>query len=178
MWGPAGEGRWDAVVRRGWELGAMGVRVGVGHVGRHVAVVLVVVSSCPASLLVHVGVVRGGRHRVVVVGRVVCRGGLARGSSAVGRGHAELVQTAKHLSLHLKGHGGSAIVLVHQLHGGGIVIHMVRHGRGVLRVQLHVGQGRDARGRRGLEGVTRGRWWGQVRRVGGYGRVHGGAKVL
>lgn len=88
------------------------------------------------------------------------------------------MQTTQHLGLHLEGHGSSTAVLVHQLHGAGIVIHVVGHGRGVLRVQLHVGQWRDARGRGRLEGITR-RWWRrQVRRVGGHGRVHGGAKVL
>lgn len=82
------------------------------------------------------------------------------------------------MGLHLEGHGCSPTVLVHQLHGGGIVIHVVGHRRRVLGVQIHVGQGWDPRGRRGLEGVTRGRRRRQVRRIGRYGRVHGGAKVL
>lgn len=82
------------------------------------------------------------------------------------------------MGLHLEGHRSSTAVLVHQFHGGGIVIHVVGHGRRILRVQLHVGEGRDPWGRRGLERVTRGRWRRQMRRVGRYGRVHGGAKVL
>lgn len=82
------------------------------------------------------------------------------------------------MGLHLEGHGSSTTVLVHQLHGGGVVIHVVGHGGRILRVQLHVGQGWDSWGRRGLEGVTRGRWRRQMRRVGWYWRVHGGAKVL
>lgn len=82
------------------------------------------------------------------------------------------------MGLHLEGHGSPTAVLVHQLHGGGIVVHVVGHGRRVLGVQLHVGQGRDPRGRWGLEGVTRRRRRRQMRRVGRYGRVHGGAKVL
>lgn len=82
------------------------------------------------------------------------------------------------MGLHLEGHGSTTAVLVHQLHGGGIVIHVVGHGGRILRVQLHVGQRRDSWGWWGLQGVTRGRWRRQMRRVGGYGRVHGGAKVL
>lgn len=82
------------------------------------------------------------------------------------------------MGLHLKGHRSSAAVLVHQLHGGGIVIHVVGHGRRILGVQLHVGQGRDPGWRWGLEGVTGRRWGRQMRGVGRYGRVHGGAKVL
>lgn len=66
------------------------------------------------------------------------------------------------MGLHLERHRRSTAVLVHQLHGRGIVIHVVGQGR-VLRVELHVGQGRDPRGRRGLEGVTRGKR--QMRRV-------------
>lgn len=82
------------------------------------------------------------------------------------------------MCLHLEGHGGTTTVLVHQLHGGGIVIHMVGHGWRILRVQLQVGQGRDSWGRWWLQGVTGGRWRRQMRRVGGNGRVHGSAKVL
>lgn len=82
------------------------------------------------------------------------------------------------MGLHLEGHRSSTAVLVHQLHRGGIVVHVVGHGRRILGVQLHVGQGRDPRGRWGLEGITRGRWRRQMRRVGRYGRVHGVAKVL
>lgn len=82
------------------------------------------------------------------------------------------------MGLHLEGHRRSTTVLVHQLHGGGIVIHVVGHGGRILGMQLHMGQGRDSRGRWGLEGVTWGRWRRQMRRVGRYGRVHGGAKVL
>lgn len=74
-----------AVVRRGWYLSTMWIRVGVGHVGRHVAVVLVV-SACPTPLLVHVGVVCvWWWHRVEMVGGVVCSGSLTRAWSAVGR---------------------------------------------------------------------------------------------
>lgn len=50
-------GRWDAMVWMRWYLGIVRVRVGVGHVRGHVAVVLVIVRTCTASLLVHVGVV-------------------------------------------------------------------------------------------------------------------------
>lgn len=57
MWRPASVGRRDAVVRRWWYLGAVGVGIGIGHVWGHVAVVLVIMSACPAALLVHVGVV-------------------------------------------------------------------------------------------------------------------------
>lgn len=88
------------------------------------------------------------------------------------------MQAAKHVSLHLEGHRSSTTVLVHQLHGGSIVIHMVGHWRRILRVQFHVGKGRDPWRRWGLEGVTRGRWRRQMWRIGRYGRVHGGAKVL
>lgn len=82
------------------------------------------------------------------------------------------------MGLHLEGHGRSTAVLVHQLHGCGIVIHVVGHRRRIFRVQLHVGEGRDPWRWWRLEGITRGRWRRQMRRVGGYGRVHGGAKVL
>lgn len=78
----------------------------------------------------------------------------------------------------MEGHGSSTTVLVHQLHRGGIVIHVVGHGRRILRVQLHVGKRRDPWWRWGLEGITRGRRRRQMRRIGGHGRVHGGAKVL
>lgn len=88
------------------------------------------------------------------------------------------MEATEHVSLHLERHGSSTTVLVHQLHGCGIVIHVGGHGRRILGVQLHVRQGRDPRGRWGLEGVTRGRWRRQMRRVGRDGRMHGGAKVL
>lgn len=55
----------DAVVWNGWYLRIVWVGVGVGHVRRHVAMVLVVMRTCTASLLVHVGVVCMWRwHRV------------------------------------------------------------------------------------------------------------------
>ena len=82
------------------------------------------------------------------------------------------------MGLHLEGHRSSTAVLVHQLHGGGIVIHGGGQGGRILRVQLQVGGGGDPGGRRGLERVTRGRWRRQMRRIGRYRRVHGGAKVL
>lgn len=85
-------GRRDAMVWKGWYLSAVGIGVGVGHVGRHVAVVLVIVRARPAPLLVHVGVVCvGWRHRVKMVGGVVCSGCLTRAWGAVGRRHAQLV---------------------------------------------------------------------------------------
>lgn len=77
--------RWDAMVWRRWYLSAVGVRVGVGHVGGHVAVVLVIMRACPASLLVHVGVVCvGWWHRVEMVGGVVSSGRLTRAWGAIG----------------------------------------------------------------------------------------------
>lgn len=82
------------------------------------------------------------------------------------------------MGLHLERHRSSTAVLVHQLHGRGIVIHVVGHGGRILGVQLHVGQWRDPRRRWWLEGVTRGRRRRQMRRVGRKRRVHGGAKVL
>lgn len=167
------------MVGMGCDLSAMGVGVSVRHVGGHVAMVLVIMSTCPAPFLVHVRVVSvGWWHRVEMVRAVVCGGSLTRACGAIGRRHAKLVQTTQHVCLHLEGHRRSTAVLVHQLHGCGIVIHVVRHRRGVLRVQLHVGQGRDAWGRWGLKGVTRGRWRRQVRGVGRNRRGHGGAKVL
>lgn len=85
MWWPARMGRRDAMVRMGWNLSAVGVRVSVGHMGGHVAMVLVIVSTCPAPLLVHVWVpCVGWRHRVEMVGAVVCCGGLTRARGAVG----------------------------------------------------------------------------------------------
>lgn len=58
-------GRWDAMVWVRWYLSIVRVRVGVRHVRRHVAMVLVVMRTCAASLLVHVGVVcMWRRHRV------------------------------------------------------------------------------------------------------------------
>lgn len=54
---PARVGRGDAVVRRGWYLSTVWVRVGVGHVGGQVAVVLVIMSARSTPFLVHVGVV-------------------------------------------------------------------------------------------------------------------------
>lgn len=78
-------GRRDAMVWRWWYLSAMGVRVGVGHVWGHVAVVLVVMRARPAPLLVHVGVVCvGWWHRVEMVGGVVCSGCLTGAWGAVG----------------------------------------------------------------------------------------------
>lgn len=78
-------GRRDAMVWRGWYLSAVGIRVGVGHVGGHVAVVLVIMRACPTPLLVHVGVVCVGRwHRVEMIGGVVCSGCLTRAWGAVG----------------------------------------------------------------------------------------------
>lgn len=78
-------GMWEAVVWRGWYLSAVGVGIGVGHVGGHVAVVLVIMRACPAALLVHVGVVCMGRgHRVEMVGGVVCCGCLTGAWGAVG----------------------------------------------------------------------------------------------
>lgn len=78
-------GRRDTMVWRGWYLSAVGVRVGVGHVGGHVAVVLVIMSARPAPFLVHVGVVCvGWGHRVEMVGGVVCSGCLTRAWRAVG----------------------------------------------------------------------------------------------
>lgn len=73
------------MVWRGWYLSAVGICVGVGHVRGHVAVVLVIMSACPAPLLVHVGVVCvGWRHRVEMVGGVVCSGCLTWPWGAVG----------------------------------------------------------------------------------------------
>lgn len=78
-------GRRDAMVWRGWYLSTVWVRVGVGHVGGHVAVVLVVMRARSASLLVHVGVVCvWWWHRVEMVGRVVCSSSLTRAWGAVG----------------------------------------------------------------------------------------------
>lgn len=78
-------GRRDAMVGRGWYLRTVGVSVRVGHVLGHVAVVLVIMRACPASLLVHVGVVCvGWCHRVEMVGGVVCSGCLTRTWGAVG----------------------------------------------------------------------------------------------
>lgn len=78
-------GRRDAVVWRGRYLSAVGVGVRVGHVGGHVAVVLVIMSPCPAPLLVHVGVMCvGWRHRVEMVGGVVSSSCLTRARGAVG----------------------------------------------------------------------------------------------
>jgi len=67
------------MVWRWWYLSAVGVRVGVGHVVGHVAVVLVIGRTSPAPLLVHVGVVcvRWG-HCVEMVGGIVCGGCLSR----------------------------------------------------------------------------------------------------
>lgn len=78
-------GRWDAMVWRGRYLRAVGVGVRVGHVRRHVAMVLVIMSPCPVPLLVHVGVMCvGGRHRVEMVGGVVSSGCLTGAWGAVG----------------------------------------------------------------------------------------------
>lgn len=78
-------GRRDTMVWRGWYLSAMGVSVGVRHMRGHVAVVLVIMSACPAPLLVHVGVVcMGWRYRVEMVGGVVCSVCLTRAWGAVG----------------------------------------------------------------------------------------------
>lgn len=140
VWWPACVGRRDTVVWRGRYLGTVRVGVWIGHVGGHVAVVLVVMRASPAALLVHVRVVCVcGGHRVEVIGGVVGGGGFARAGGAIGRGRAELVKATEHVRLHLEGHGGAATVLVHQLHGGGVVVHVVGHGRGVLGVKLHVG---------------------------------------
>lgn len=57
MWWPATVGRWDAMVWRGWYLCAVGVRVGIGNMGGHVTVILVIMRASPTALLVHVGVV-------------------------------------------------------------------------------------------------------------------------
>lgn len=76
--------RWDAVVWWRWELSAMVVRVGVRHMRGHVSVVLIIMSACPAPLLVHIGVVCvGWRQRVEVVGCVVCSGCFTRAWSAI-----------------------------------------------------------------------------------------------
>lgn len=78
-------GRWDAVVWNGWYLSVVWVGVRVGHVRRHVAMVLVIMRTCTASLLVHVGVVSmWWRHRVQMVGGVVRRGGLPGAGGVVG----------------------------------------------------------------------------------------------
>lgn len=78
-------GRWDAMVWNGWYLSIVWVRVRVGHVRRHVAMVLVIMRTCTASLLVHVGVVcMWWWHRVQMVGGVVCRGSLPRAGGVVG----------------------------------------------------------------------------------------------
>lgn len=78
------------MVWRGWYLSTMWIRVGVGHVGGHVAVVLVI--ARPAPLLVHIGVVCvWWRHRVEMVRGVVCSGSLTRAWSAVSRRHTQLV---------------------------------------------------------------------------------------
>lgn len=78
-------GRWDAMVGNGRDLSVVWVRVRVGHVRRHVAMVLVIMRTGTASLLVHVGVVCMWRwHRVQMVGGVVRRGGLPRAGGAVG----------------------------------------------------------------------------------------------
>lgn len=70
---------------RRWYLSDVGVRVGVGHVRGHVAVVLVIMSPGPTPLLVHVRVVCvGWRHRVEMVGCVVCSGCLTRVWGAIG----------------------------------------------------------------------------------------------
>lgn len=100
-----------------------------------------------------------------MVGGVVCGGSLAWAWGAVGGGHAHLMKATQHVGLHLEGHGGSTAVLVHQLHGGGVVVHLVGDRRRVLGVQLHVRQRRDPRRRWGLEGVTRRRRRRQMRRV-------------
>lgn len=113
-----------------------------------------------------------------MVGGVVRRGGLAGAWRVVGCRQSHLLKATQHVGLHLEGHGGPTTVLVHQLHGGGIVIHLVGYWRRILGVQLHVGQRRNPRGRWGLEGVTRRRWRGQMRRVGRHCGMHGGPKVL
>lgn len=75
----------EAMVWRGWYLSAVGVGIGVRHVGGHVAVVLVIMRARPAALLVHVGVVCvGWGHRVEMVGGVVCSGRLTGAWGAVG----------------------------------------------------------------------------------------------
>lgn len=85
-------GRRDAMVWRVCYLGAVGVWVGVGHMGGHVAVVLVIMSACSTPLLVHIGVVCvGWRHRVEMVGGVVCSGCLTGAGGAVGGRHPQLV---------------------------------------------------------------------------------------
>lgn len=73
------------MVRRGWYLSAVGVRIGIGHVWGHVAVVLVVMRARPTALLVHVGVVCvWWRHRVEMIGGVVSGGCLTGSWGAVG----------------------------------------------------------------------------------------------
>lgn len=81
---PATVGRWDVMMWRGWYLGAVGVWIGIWHVGGHVAVVLVIMSACPTALLVHVGVVCvRWWHRVEMVGGVVCSRCLTRACGAI-----------------------------------------------------------------------------------------------
>lgn len=75
--------RWDAMVWRRWYLSIVRVRVGIGHVGGHVVVVLVIMRACSTPLLVHVGVVCVWCHRVHMVGGVVCSGSLPRTWGAV-----------------------------------------------------------------------------------------------
>lgn len=73
------------MVRRRWYLSAVRVGVGIGHVRGHVTVVLVIMSACPTALLVHVRVVCvGWRHRVEMVGGVVCSSCLPWAWGAVG----------------------------------------------------------------------------------------------
>lgn len=77
-------GRGYSVMWRGRYLSAVGVSIGVWYVGWHVAVVLVIMGACPTALLVHVGVVCvGWRHRVEVIGGVVCSRCLTRTLGAV-----------------------------------------------------------------------------------------------
>lgn len=113
-----------------------------------------------------------------MVGGVVRRGGLAWARGGVGGRHAHLVKATQHVGLHLEGHGRSTAVLVHQLHGGGVVIHLMGDWRRILRVKLHVRQRRDPWGGRGLEGVTGRRWRRQMRRVRRHRGMHGGPEVL
>lgn len=85
MWRPASVWRRDTMVWMGWYLSAVGIGVGIGHVGWHVSVVLVIMSACPIALLVHVGVVCVMLwNRVEMVGIVVCSSCLTRACGAIG----------------------------------------------------------------------------------------------
>lgn len=85
MWWPTGMGGRDTMVWRRLYLSAVWIGVGVGHVGRHVSMILVIMGTCPAPLLVHVGVVCvGWWQRVEVVGAVVSGGCLTSARGTVG----------------------------------------------------------------------------------------------